>query len=113
MFLDSRMFSWVHSSVLSWGSDSPVREEWSTFNEFSMMSLPSAGTLSPASRNTMSPGTTEPDCISPRTPSLSTSMVTGIILRKLSMILSAWYSCTKVKTALRTTTPERATPIYR
>ena len=113
IFLDSRMFSCVHSSLRSFGSDSPVRDEWSTLSVFSSMSLASAGTLSPSSRKMISPGKTLSAGIVWRTPSLSASIVSGIILRKLSIIRSDSYSCMKAKTALMTTTPAMAMPIYR
>lgn len=111
MFLDSRMFSCVHSSFLSLGSDSPVSDEWSTLSEFSSMSLASAGTLSPSSRKMTSPGTTLSAGTVWRAPFLKASMVSGIMRLKLSIILSDSYSCMKAKTAFMTTTPEMARPI--
>merc|ERR1719264_2202148 len=54
-FLVSRGFSWVNSGLRAWGSDSPVREELSTFKPLASKILRSAGHLSPNLISTMSP----------------------------------------------------------
>lgn len=98
MFLVSRGFSWVHSGLLVWGSDSPVRDELSTWRHkkrkmssslvlwtdkltycrnltlqpWEVMIRTSAGTRSPPLISTRSPTTSKLALISFFCPSLIT-----------------------------------------
>ncbi len=104
------------------GTDSPVKVDSSTLKELAETRRPSAGTLSPASRMTKSPGTRAWAGIFCHSPSRTTLQWGAVSFFRASKERSARYSWTKPSTALRrtiarmarasTTSPSRAeTPV--
>ncbi len=57
MFFDSKKLSCYLSTLHSTGADSPVTDDYSTFNPLQIINLKSAGILSPVSIFTKSPTT--------------------------------------------------------
>ena len=91
------------SSLLDTVLDSPVRAASSTSRLAATMSLLSAGTLLPASSNTMSPGTRSLESMDSSLPSRSTRTWGLTIALRASIAFSARYSWTKPKMAFMTT----------
>ena len=91
-------------SCFSLGTDSPVRAASSHFKEFASMIRQSAGTASPASRITISPGTTSSLFITVSFPSRRTFEVAAVISLSASIAASAFDSCMTPSTALSITT---------
>ena len=89
------------SSVFSTPSDSPVKELSFTLREKFSITRPSATTRSPASRNTMSPGTTSLEGTSTFAPPRKTFAVGEDIALRLSRDFSALKYCTVPRIALR------------
>ena len=87
------------SSVLSTPSLSPVSELSFTLSEKFSSILPSATTISPASRRTISPGTTSTEGISIFEPPLITFAVGEDMALRLSRDFSAFIYCTVPKMA--------------
>ena len=107
---ENTMFFWspnatfselITSTVLSTPSLSPVRELSLTLREKFSKILPSATTMSPASKNTISPGTICADGISIFLPSRRTFAVGDDMAFKLSRDFSALKYCTVPSIALR------------
>ena len=92
------------SAVLFTGTLSPVRAASSIFREADSSSRPSAGTASPASNSTTSPGTRSALCSTVILPSRSTLLVAAVMVCRASMAASALLSCTTPKTAFSSTT---------
>ncbi|CAB4815822.1 unannotated protein [freshwater metagenome] len=91
-------------TALTTGVLSPVRAD-SAASRFAVeISRPSAGTRSPASSSTMSPGTTSRDSTYSSEPSRRTRAREVIEFRSASTDFSARCSCMKPITTLRTTT---------
>ena len=86
------------------GTDSPVRAASSIFMEAFSMIRPSAGTASPASSTTTSPGTSSSEWRETCLPSRSTLQVAAVMVCSASMAASALLSCTTPKMALSSTT---------
>jgi len=91
------------SSLFETGLDSPVSAASSTSRLAASMSLPSAGTLLPASSSTMSPGTRSMESMDSSLPSLRTKTLGLTMALRASTAFSARYSCTKPRTAFMTT----------
>ena len=89
------------SSVFSTPSDSPVKELSFTLREKFSITRPSATTRSPASRNTMSPGTTSLEGTSTFAPPRKTFAVGEDTALRLSRDFSALKYCTVPRIALR------------
>ena len=83
--------------------DSPVNAASSTWRLAASISLESAGTLLPASRSMMSPGTRFFESIEDSFPSLKTRTCGDIILLRASTACSARYSWTNPRTAFMIT----------
>ena len=97
------LFSAILFSSFNIAIDSPVSMASSTLKLFDSNSLISAGTLSPASMITTSPGTSSLESIILSFPSLITLLlVTAIFFRDL-IAFSAFISSTKPKIAFKTT----------
>ena len=88
----------------STGTDSPVSAASSIFNEAISIKRKSAGTTSPASSITISPGTRSVDFTELVCPSRKTLAFGVDISRKASIASSALDSCTTPITALMITT---------
>ena len=92
------------ASLFSAATDSPVSTASSIRRPRALMSLRSAGTRSPASISTMSPGTISAAATLARAPSRTTLALGEIMLRMAASALSALPSCTKPTMAFTTTT---------
>ena len=92
------------------GNDSPVSMASSTVRPATSIRRRSAGTRSPASITTMSPGTSAAASSPCRTPSRRTEARGASMSRRASSACSARPSCTKPMTALTSTTA-RITPV--
>jgi len=77
------------------GRDSPVSMASSTWRTWASTTRPSAGIVTPASRTTMSPGTTSRVGTVVWSPSRTTTQRGAFIRLRDSRDLSAWYSCMK------------------
>ena len=86
------------------GTLSPVRAASSIFMEALSKMRPSAGTASPASSSTTSPGTSRRLSIVTCCPSRSTLQVAAVMVWRASMAASALLSCTTPRTAFSSTT---------
>ena len=84
-------------------TDSPVREDSSIFKLVLSVRRKSAGTISPVSNTTKSPGTTRTESISTGRPPRITFTVGELIFFKAAMASSALPSCTMLKTAFTMT----------
>ena len=82
------------------GRLSPVSSDSATSSIATCTSLPSAGTMSPASIETTSPGTSCREGISACWPSRRTRAVTTIMFCSAATACSAWPSCCRPRTAL-------------
>ena len=91
-------------SILSTGTDSPVRAASSAFIEADFMIRASAGTLSPASSSMISPGTSSSLSIVIIFPFLLTFDLALDMFCRASIAFSAFDSCTTPSTALMRTT---------
>ena len=91
-------------------SNSPVNAASCTCRFFTFIRRTSAGTLSPDSTQTRSPGTSDSAAIACRRPSRNTLACSDSILRIASSARSAFPSCKKPISALMMTTP-RITPV--
>ena len=91
-------------TILLTGTDSPVSAASSIFMLALSMIRPSAGTASPASKSTTSPGTRSSLLKVTTLPSRRTLLVAAAISCSASMAASALLSCTTPKTALMITT---------
>jgi len=80
--------------VFPTGSDSPVRVASATCKPAFSMMRPSAGTESPASRSTMSPGTRSENCTSSSVPSRRATALPSDSCCSAWRLLSALRSCT-------------------
>ena len=96
--------------AFSTGTDSPVRMASCAARPRASITRRSAGTLSPASSRTMSPGTSVAPSTVTRRPSRKTAARGASICRIADMALSALPSWTKPMTALASTTA-RITPV--
>ncbi len=92
------------STILSTGRDSPVSADSSTLRLALSTTRQSAGTASPASRTTTSPGTSSSERTSTIFPSRTTLEVLAAICWRASKASSALDSWTTPRTALTTTT---------
>ena len=90
--------------VFATGLDSPVSADSSTSSEWATTMRPSAGTRSPASTSTTSPGTSPGAATSVATPSRRTRAVATSICRRAARLRSARCSWTKPSTALTSST---------
>ena len=79
-------------SSFSTGSDSPVSADWLTNTSFADRRRTSAGTMSPADKCTMSPGTRSSNGTSHRWPSRLTVAVVSTMLRSVSAAFEDRYS---------------------
>ena len=84
--------------------DSPVRADSSTSTLCAASRRPSAGTRSPASSSTTSPGTIALASISSTRPARRTRAIGASIFFSAASVFSARYSCQKPSTALKHTT---------
>ena len=84
-------------------ADSPVKTASSAFKSTTSKSRPSAGTLSPASKSTMSPGTISREGIITSLPFRSTRVLGAVSFFIASKAFSDLYSLMKPTTALRIT----------
>ncbi len=94
------------TSSFSTGSDSPVSADSSTWSSASRINLRSAGSLSPASTSTTSPGTSLSEGTCRWRPSRSTRASVCTIDRSASRADSALDSWMNPTTVLTTTTPK-------
>ena len=94
----------ITMSSFSTGTDSPVKAASSIFNEATSIKRRSAGTTSPASSITISPGTRSVDFTELVCPSRKTFAFGVDISRSASIACSALDSCTTPITALIITT---------
>ncbi len=92
--------SCIGSVPFSTGTDSPVRADSSVVRFTASISLPSAGTKSPSSIRTMSPGTSSEAGRFCGCPSLSTLACGELSLRRAAKDFSAFLSCHTPKMAL-------------
>jgi len=89
--------------ALSTGADSPVSGASSTWSDVASMIARSAGTRSPISRRTMSPGTTAEASISCCSPSRMTTARWTSIFLSASIASPACHSCENPRRAFKTT----------
>ena len=90
--------------ILLTGTLSPVRAASSIFKEALSNRRPSAGTESPASSSTTSPGTSSSECRITIFPSRRTLQVAAVMVCSASIAASALLSCTTPKMAFSRTT---------
>src|SRR6516164_5097755 len=93
------------------GRLSPVSADSATSSVAAFSSLPSAGTMSPASMATTSPGTSCPAGISASAPSRRTLALTIIICCSAATAVAAFPSCRKPSTALNTVSASSKMPV--
>mmetsp|Transcript_1462 Transcript_1462/g.4738 ORF Transcript_1462/g.4738 Transcript_1462/m.4738 type:complete len:254 (-) Transcript_1462:540-1301(-) len=110
IFLVSNGFSSVHSVDLANGSDSPVKEELSTFNLLLTVIRMSAGILSPSFTSITSPTTRSAASQAKIFPSLCTTVCGGRKFLNFSMVFSDLNSCKKENTAVMMTTVYNTIP---
>ncbi len=89
-------------------SDSPVRDASCTLRLKLSITRPSAGTMLPASSNTMSPGTSSDEGTSCSRPPRRTRTLGALIFCKAAIAFSARYSWLTPSAALATTMSEMA-----
>ena len=91
------------SGNFSTGSDSPVSDAWLTNRSFDSMMRMSAGIMSPAARQTTSPGTNSVISTSSLPENRFTKQVFLTIFINESVASLAFHSCQKRRMALQTT----------
>jgi hypothetical protein len=99
------------STDLATGIDSPVRPASSISSVADTRIRPSAGTLSPASKLTMSPGTSSSAGIPSISPSRRTRAVMISICRRAATLSAALPSWCRPITALSTVRPSTTMPV--
>ena len=104
------MSAFAGASVFSTGMDSPVSVDWLMNRSFATKTRASAGTISPAERKMISPGTSSFKGISIRTPARCTVAVVLTISLSFSAAESARFSWTKRNVTLRITIEKITTP---
>mmetsp|Transcript_5834 Transcript_5834/g.10319 ORF Transcript_5834/g.10319 Transcript_5834/m.10319 type:complete len:265 (-) Transcript_5834:373-1167(-) len=109
-FFVSRGLSSVQSTLRACGSDSPVREELSTFSFETLIMRKSAGTLSPSLISTTSPTTKSAAGTCNCLPSRCTSACGGKKFANISIVFSDLNSCINEKIAVTNTTPVSTHP---
>ena len=95
----------IGATSLSTGALSPVRAASSISSVAATISRPSAGTRLPASKRTMSPGTSSAASISIAAPSRRTRAMSFSIFSSAARLASAFDSCRRPRTALNTVRP--------
>ena len=99
------------SVPLATGRLSPVSADSATSSVAALSSLPSAGTMSPASMATTSPGTSCSAGISVSWPSRLTLALTIIIFCRAATAAAAFPSCRRPSTALNTVSTSSKMPV--
>ena len=99
------------STPFETGRLSPVSADSATSSVAAAVSRPSAGTRSPASTRTMSPGTSSSAASSASAPSRSTRALTIIIFWSAATAAAAFPSCCSPRTALKTVRKSRTSPV--
>ena len=93
------------------GRLSPVSADSATSSVAARSSLPSAGTMSPASMETTSPGTSSRAGISVSCPSLVTLALTIIIFCRAATAAAAFPSCRRPRAALNSVRTSSRMPL--